>query len=92
VIPTARDAYVLARAYAGKDVTDAEIQAMTDRCCVSIACILHRSAEDNMDLGNLLFSIKREYLLEALLKAADIDPGPFMEVILHVDPTKPFIE
>jgi hypothetical protein len=83
LIPASRDAHLLARIFAGQDVTDAEIQAMDNPTCAMIASILIRS-KDNWE--------QQKSILGTLLADNAIDEGPFVAAIFRADPTLPFTD
>jgi hypothetical protein len=83
MIPSSRDAHILARIFAGQDVALAEIRAMADPTCAMIATILLRS-RDNGE--------QQKAILGTLLADNAIDEGPFEAAILRADPTRPFID
>jgi hypothetical protein len=83
LIPPSRDAHLLARIFAGQDVTAAEIQSMADKNCALIATTLI-TVKDNV--------AQQQVMLKRLLDGAGIDAGLFEAAIFRADPTRPFVE
>src|SRR5262249_3751268 len=78
--PSPRDAHLLARIFAGKDVTDAEIRSMADKTCATFAAVLAQTKGERA---------QKEAIVQNLLNRAGIDPGPFLISLLQGDPNRP---
>jgi hypothetical protein len=69
------EASILARIFAGEDITAAEIQSMPDKVCAVIATVLCRSKGLE----------QRKTILQTLLSGAGIDEGSFYAPIFRFD-------